>query len=169
MERFGLALHPEKTRLIEFGRFAAPTRRQRGKQKPETFDFLGFTHICGHKYRKAGYIVRRLTSAKRLRAKLQEIRRTLLRRRHEPVSELGRWLRQVVQGYFNYHAIPGNVKALIAFRTQVRRAWLHSLRRRSQRPRMPWARFNRLATRWIPRAKILHQYPNVRFFAIHPR
>jgi group II intron reverse transcriptase/maturase len=169
MERFGLALHPEKTRLIEFGRFAARSRRQRGEQKPETFDFLGFTHICGRKYRKEGFIVRRLTSTKRLRARLQEIRQALMRRRHLPVPEVGQWLRRVVQGYFNYHAIPGNAAALDAFRTQVARAWLRALRRRSQRHRMPWDRFTRLVTRWLPKPTILHPYPNVRFFASHPR
>jgi group II intron reverse transcriptase/maturase len=169
LEGFGLVLHPKKTRLIEFGRFAAQSRRQRGEGKPETFDFLGFTHVCGCKYGKEGFIVRRLTSRKRFRARLKEIRRTLMLHRHRPVPELGRWLRRVVQGYFNYHAIPGNAAALGAFRTQVAHAWLRALRRRSQRHRMPWKRFNRLVTLWLPRPKILHAYPNVRFFAIHPR
>jgi hypothetical protein len=169
MERFGLALHPSKTRLIEFGRFAAQSRQQRGERKPETFGFLGFTHMCGRKYRKTGFIVRRLSSKKRFRTKLQEIRQVLRHRRHRPVPELGRWLGRVVQGYFNYHAIPGNAAALHAFRTQVARAWLRALRRRSQRHHMPWERFNRLVTRWLPKPKILHPYPNVRFFAIHPR
>jgi group II intron reverse transcriptase/maturase len=169
MERFGLVLHPKKTRLIEFGRFAAQNRRQRGERKPETFDFLGFTHICGTKYRKEGFIVRRLTSTRRFRAKLKEIRRTLMYGRHRPVPELGRWLRLVVQGYFNYHAIPGNVAALNAFRWQVARAWLRALRRRSQRHRMPWKRFYGLVSRWLPKPRILHEYPNARFFAMHPR
>jgi group II intron reverse transcriptase/maturase len=169
MSRFGLVLHPKKTRLIEFGRFAARNRRQRGEGKPETFDFLGFTHICGNKYRKEGFIVRRLTSTKRFRAKLKEIRQTLMFRRHQPVPELGRWLRRVVQGYYNYHAIPGNAAVLAAFRTQVARAWLRALRRRSQRHRMPWRRFSRLVSHWLPNPRILHEYPNVRFFARHPR
>jgi len=169
MEKFGLVLHSTKTRLIEFGRFAARERRRRREGKPETFDFLGFTHICGTKYRKEEFIVRRVTSTKRMRAKLQAIRQALLRQRHRSVPELGRWLRRVVQGHFNYHAVPGNAKALIAFRTQVARAWLRALRRRSQRHRMPWVRLNRLVSLWLPRPRILHDYPNVRFFAMHPR
>jgi group II intron reverse transcriptase/maturase len=169
LEKFGLVLHPEKTRLIEFGRFAAENRRTRGDGKPETFDFLGFTHICGKKRWGKGFIVKRKTIAKRLRAKVKETRRTLHRRRHLSVPEQGAWVRRVVQGYFNYHAIPGTVAALDAFRTQVVRAWLHALRRRSQRHRMIWQRFDRLVNRWVPRLRILHPHPNVRFYAKHPR
>ncbi len=164
-----MRLHPEKTRLIEFGRFAAANRQQRSDQKPETFDFLGFTHICGTKWRSKGFTVKRRTSTRRLRAKVKAVRQTLHRNRHLPVPAQGAWLRRVVQGYSNYHAIPGNYRALAAFRTQVVRAWLHALRRRSQRHRMNWQRFGRLADRWIPAPRILHPYPNVRFYAKHPR
>jgi len=167
--KFGLALHPEKTRLIEFGRFAAKNRRQRGERKPETFDFLGFTHICGIKRWSKGFIVKRKTTAKRLRAKLKEIRRTLHRGRHRPLPTQGAWLGRVVRGYFNYHAIPGNAAALETFHAQAVRAWLHALRRRSQRHRMPWRRFRRHVDRWLPRPRILHPYPNRRFYAKHPR
>jgi len=167
--KFGLALHPKKTRLIEFGRFAVENRVRRGERKPETFDFLGFTHICGKKHWSGGFIVKRKTMTKRLRAKLQEVKATLMRGRHSPIPQQGQWLRGVVQGYLNYHAIPGNMPALEAFRTQVVRHWLFALKRRSQRSRLPWERFSRVVDRWIPRPKILHAYPNARFYAKHPR
>jgi group II intron reverse transcriptase/maturase len=169
LAKFGLALHPDKTRLIEFGRFAARDRSTRGENKPETFDFLGFTHICGKKHRNEGFTVKRKTMAKRLRAKLREVKAALMRGRHAPVPQQGQWLRSVVQGYLNYHAIPGNTAALQAFHTEALRHWHFALRRRSQRNRMPWKRFSRIANRWIPRPKILHPYPNVRFYAKHPR
>jgi RNA-directed DNA polymerase len=167
--KFGLALHPEKTRLIEFGRFAAQNRQKRGDRKPETFTFLGFTHICGRTRQGGGFIVKRQTVTKRLRAKLSEVKQELAQRRHEPIPKQGKWLRGVVQGYFNYHAVPGNTAALEAFRTQTVRSWLRTLRRRSQRHRMTWKRFRRHVDRWIPLPKILHPYPNERFFAKHPR
>jgi len=169
LERFGLALHPDKTRMLEFGRFAAENRACRGECKPETFDFLGFTHICGQKCRTGGFIVRRRTITKRMRAKLKEIRATLMRGRHLPIPVLGRWLRRVVQGYFNYHAVPGNAVSLNAFRKQVTRHWLHALRRRSQRHRMTWKRFERIVENWIPQPRILHPHPNERFYAKHPK
>ena len=169
MEKFGLALHPEKTRLIEFGRFAAENRRKRGEGKPETFTFLGFTHICGRKHWSGGFIVKRRTAAKRLRAKLREVREALLRRRHEPIADVGKWLRSVMQGYFNYHGVPGNFISLDTFRREAVRSWLHALRRRSQRHRMSWARFRPIVDHWIPGARILHPYPNVRFYAKHPK
>ncbi len=168
-EKFGLALHPEKTRLIEFGRFAAEDRQKRGKSKPDTFTFLGFTHICGQRHSSGNFIVKRKTAAKRLRAKLQEVRQALLRRRHEPIPKQGAWLRSVVRGYFNYHGVPDNICSLDSFRTQTVRHWLRALRRRSQRHRLPWERFGQLADRWIPKAQILHPYPNQRFYAKHPR
>jgi group II intron reverse transcriptase/maturase len=168
-EKFGLALHPEKTRLIEFGRFAAENRRRRGERKPETFTFLGFTHICGRKYLGGGFIAKRETAAKRLRAKLSEVKQELTRRRHEPIPRQGEWLRGVVQGYFNYHGVSGNMAALEAFRVETTRSWLRALRRRGQRRRMTWQRFRRHVDRWIPRPEIVHPYPNVRFFAKHPR
>jgi hypothetical protein len=169
MAKFGLALHPEKTRLIEFGRFAAENRQKRGEGKPETFNFLGFTHICGTKRPSKGFTVQRKTTNKRLRAKLQEIRQVLHRWRHLPIPTQGAWLNRVVQGYFNYHAIPGNYASLETFRTQTIRGWLHALRRRSQRSRMTWQRFATIVNRWIPRPKILHPYPSDRFYAMHPR
>jgi RNA-directed DNA polymerase len=167
--KFGLALHPDKTRLIEFGRFAARDRTRRGESKPETFDFLGFAHMCGKKHWSGGFIVKRRTMAKRLRTKLREVKAALMRGRHAPVPQQGQWLRGVVQGYLNYHAIPGNMTALLVFRTEAVHHWHFALRRRSQRSRMPWKRFSRIADRWIPKPKILHPYPNVRFFAKHPR
>jgi len=167
--KFGLGLHPEKTRLIEFGRFAAERRAKRGEGRPETFDFLGFTYFCGTTRRNGGFVVKRQTIAKRLRAKLAEVRQTLMGHRHEPIAQQGRRVGEVVRGYLNYHAIPGNKAALEAFRTQTGRAWLHALRRRSQRNRMPWARFSKIVDRWMPKARILHPYPNERFFAKHPR
>jgi len=169
LRKFGLEFHPDKTRLIEFGRHAAANRKQRGEGKPEVFDFLGFTHICG-KTRKAGrFIVKRKTIRKRLSAKLSELKEELRRRWHQPVVEVGKWLRSVVQGYFNYHAVPGNMDSLNSFRAQVIWRWYRALRRRSQRSRMTWARFLALVNRWIPSAKILHPHPNVRFDARYPR
>jgi len=169
MEKFGLELHPDKTRLIEFGREAAENRKRRGEGKPEVFDFLGFTHICG-KTRKTGrFIVKRKTIRKRLTRKLKELKEELRRRWHEPVADTGRWLRKVVQGYFNYHAVPGNMESLNSFRAQVIWRWRRALRRRSQRSRMTWERYWRIVDRWIPSAKILHPHPNVRFDAKHPR
>jgi len=166
--KFGLELHPDKTRLIEFGRWAAPNRRRRGQGKPETFDFLGFTHVCG-RTKKGWFQVVRRTSKKRMTAKLKEVRRTLMKMRHLPVPAQGVWLRQVLQGYFAYHAVPTNLRLLRSFRTQVIRAWMHALRRRSQRHRLPWSRMGRLVKRWIPPVRALHPWPEERFAARHPR
>jgi len=166
--KFGLELHPEKTRRIEFGRFAEANRERRGEGKPETFDFLGFTHICG-KTRKGSFTVKRQTIGKRMRAKLQEIKQQLRRRMHDPVLQTGKWLRSVVQGYFNYHAVPGNLDSLGAFRERVTRLWRRSLRRRGQRHPITWGRLHRLAERWLPRPRVLHPYPAVRYAATHPR
>ena len=166
---FGLDLHPDKTRLIEFGRHAADHRRARGESKPETFDFLGFTHICGTTRKTGRFIVKRKTIRRRVSAKLAVIKDALRRRWHEPVPTTGRWLRAVVQGYFNYHAVPGNMDSLNSFRTQVIWRWYRALRRRSQRRRLTWVRFLRLVDAWIPSARILHPHPNVRFDAMHPR
>ncbi len=169
LRQFGLALHPEKTRLVEFGRYAAERRARRGEGKPATFDFLGFTHICGKTRTTGRFVVRRQTIRRRLRAKLQQVKAELHRRWHAPVAEVGRWVRRVVQGYFNYHAVPGNAASLTQFRTQVIWLWLRTLRRRSQRDRLTWAQFGRLVAAWIPRVRILHPYPDVRFDATHPR
>ncbi len=169
MEKFGLQLHPEKTRLIEFGRYAAERREKRGDGKPQSFNFLGFTHCCG-KTRKGTFTVKRKTIAKRLRAKLLEIKQQLRFRMHSKVSEVGSWLRSVVRGWLNYHAVPGNINCLDEFCTQVERLWLRVLRRRSQKGRSwSWSRFQRLARRWMPKAQILHPYPAARFAVKHPR
>jgi len=162
--RFGLELHPDKTRLIEFGRFAAKNRQARGLGKPETFDFLGFTHICA-RMRDGRFWVRRITISKRMRAKLREVKDQLKRRRHQPVPEQGRWLASVVRGYRAYYAVPGNRAAVATFRTQVTKLWHEALERRSQRTRINWARMNRLATRWLPPARVAHPFPDVRFRA----
>jgi group II intron reverse transcriptase/maturase len=169
MERFGLALHPDKTRLIEFGRFADQNRRKREGHKPETFDFLGFTHICAKKHWSGGFIVRRRSIKKRLRAKLVAVKEALLRRRHLPIPEQGAYLRSVVQGFLNYHAVPGNGPALTLFCRECARRWLAALRRRSQRHRMNWQRFGRWCDRFVPSPAILHPYPNDRFYAKHPK
>jgi RNA-directed DNA polymerase len=169
LQKFGLELHPDKTRLIEFGRHAAENRKQRGEGKPEVFDFLGFTHMCGMTRKTGRFLVTRKTIRKRLSAKLGELKEDLRRRWHQPVAEVGRWLRSVVQGYFNYHAVPGNMDSLNSFRAQVIWRWYRALRRRSQRSRMTWERFWPLVDRWIPSAKILHSHPNVRFDARHLR
>ena len=165
MRSFGLELHPDKTRLIEFGRHAVEQRKRRGEGKPETFDFLGFTHVCGTMRKTGRFIVKRQTIRKRLSAKLHALQQELRHRWHVPVNDVGRWLRSVVQGWLNYHAVPGNMDRLNAFRSQVIRHWFRALRRRSQRRPMTWARYLRLVRRWIPSARILHPHPNVRFDA----
>jgi len=168
LAKFGLALHPDKTRLIEFGRFAAENRKKRGEGKPETFNFLGFTHVCGKTHRNGVFVVARRTMAKRLRVKLRDVKVALMRRRHTPVAKLASWLSAVVRGYLNYHAVPGNYDAVAAFRTQVIRHWYKALKRRSQRTRLTWEKFGALANAWLPAAHIIHPQPNVRFYAKHP-
>jgi RNA-directed DNA polymerase len=162
--RFGLELHPDKTRLIEFGRHAAWRRAARGLGKPQTFDFLGFTHLCGES-KKGRFWLRRITIAKRMRAKLREVNDQLKRRRHQPVPEQGQWLASVVRGHRAYYAVPGNTDAVAAFRTQATRHWYKALRRRSQRTRINWERMNRLANRWLPPARVMHPFPEMRFAA----
>jgi group II intron reverse transcriptase/maturase len=162
--RFCLELNAEKTRLIEFGRFAAENRRRRGLGKPGTFSFLGFTHICG-KTRAGRFALRRKTIAKRMAAKLREVSALLRQRRHWPIPEQGQWLGSVVRGHIAYYAVPGNIRAVSAFRKQVTRYWGRSLRRRSQRHRLTWERMGRLEARWLPPARIMHPWPNVRFDA----
>jgi len=165
-----LKLHPTKTRLIEFGRFAASNRRKRGEGKPETFDFLGFTHICSVT-RRGKFSLRRKTVRKRLRRKLKEVKAELIRRMHHPLKDVGAWLASVVRGFTNYHAVPGNLKAPRELYTQISRLWLWVLRRRSHkgRRRWTWERFCRLQQQWLPRPRIAHPYPNVRFDAKHSR
>jgi hypothetical protein len=168
MEKFALSLHPVKTRLIEFGRFAVPNRSRRGLGKPETFNFLGFTHICGRS-RKGGFLLKRKSRRDRMRAKLREIKATLWQRMHDSISQQGRWLGQVVRGYFNYHAVPTNVASLCAFRHHVTDLWRRTLLRRSQRDRTTWARMARLEADFLPAARILHPWPDARFAVTHPR
>ncbi len=166
--KFGLELHPDKTRRIEFGRFAEQNRKKRGEGKPETFDLLGFTHISA-KDRNGNFALKRKTIAKRMRAKLQEIKQELRKRMHELVKQTGQWLKSVVQGYFNYHAVPGNLDRLSVFRYRVTRLWRWALRRRGQMHRPNWARIRRLVERWLPRPRVLHPYPSVRFAAHYSR
>jgi RNA-directed DNA polymerase len=168
LARFGLELHPDKTRRIEFGRFAEENRKRRGEGKPETFDFLGLTHVSG-KNRYGWFAVRRMTVRKRMRAKLRQIKQQLRTRMHDPVSQTGGWLKSIVQGYFNYHAVPGNLDSLGMFRERVLSMWWHTLRRRSQKRRLTWARMLVLADRWLPQPRVLHPYPAVRFAASHLR
>ena len=167
LRKFGLELHPDKTRRIEFGQFAERNRKRRGEGKPETFDFLGFTHISGKK-RDGNFVVKRKTIGKRMRAKLEEIKRQLLNRTHDPIVQTGKWLKSVVQGYFNYHAVPGNLDSLHVFRFRVTLLWRQALLRRSQRHRLNWVRMQQLVKRWLPEPRVLHPYPSVRFDATHP-
>ncbi len=167
-EAFALSLHPEKTRLIEFGRFAAANRGKRGLGKPETFDFLGFTFICG-KSRRGAFQLQRKSRRDRMQAKLAEIKKALRERMHQPIPAQGQWLKQVVAGWFNYHAVPTNSRALYTFRFLVIDLWRHTLRRRSQKDMTNWERMTRLANDWLPKPRILHPWPDARFAVRHPR
>jgi hypothetical protein len=166
--KFGLELHPDKTRRIEFGRFAEQNRKRRGEGKPETFDFLGFKHISG-KNRLGRFTVRRKTIRKRMGAKLQEIKQQLHERMHDPVRHTGQWLKSIVQGHFLYYAVPGNNDSLSVFRDRLTGYWWRTLRRRSQKRRISWTNMLALADRWLPRPRVLHPYPADRFAATHPR
>ncbi len=168
---FGLELHPTKTRLIEFGRYAEVNRQRRGLGKPETFVFLGFTHYCTRYGKGPRGVLRRRTVAKRLAAKLQQVKTQIRARRNQPIPVQGVWLRSVVSGFFNYHAVPGNCEALSRFRDETARHWIRSLRSRSQKARrtMQWVRFAQLKNHWLPQPAISHPYPNVRFYRDHPR
>jgi group II intron reverse transcriptase/maturase len=161
LARFGLELHPQKTRLIEFGRYARRDREQRGEGKPETFNFLGFTHYCGST-RSGGYRVMRQTQMTRLRSRLGELKTELKRRLHEPVPVVGKWLQSVVLGSNRYYGVPGNMRAMVRFRLEVGRLWYRALRRRSQRTRLTWERMRRLVRSWLPPARIMHPYPEER-------
>jgi RNA-directed DNA polymerase len=167
-DAFALSLHPEKTRLIEFGRHAADGRAQRGLSRPETFTFLGFTHICGRS-RRGHFQLQRKTRMDRQRAKLQDIKAELRRRMHQPIPLQGSWLRQVVTGHFAYYAVPTNARALSAFRHYVTDLWRRTLRRRSQKDGFTWARMTKLAAGWLPEPRILHPWPDQRFAVKHPR
>src|SRR5579864_833837 len=159
MKKFKLELHPEKTRLLEFGRFAIENRQKRGAGKPETFNFLGFTHICVKKRSNGMFTVIRQTMRKRMQAKLNAVKVELQRRMHEPIPEIGRWLQAVVRGHFRYYGVPMNTPAMRIFRFQIGRLWQRVLSRRSQRGRFPWDRMVRLINRWLPAPVICHPYP----------
>jgi RNA-directed DNA polymerase len=168
LQEFALALHPEKTRLIAFGRRAAANREQHGLGKPETFNFLGFTFICG-KTRRGGFLIHRKTRRDRMRAKLKEIKKVLRLRMHWPIPAQGKWLGQVVAGYYNYHAVPTNFRSLVAFRAHATTLWMRALRRRSQKDRINWERIHALVAKWLPQPRILHLWPEQRFAVRHPR
>ena len=168
LAEFSLSLHPDKTRLIEFGRFAADRRARRGLGKPETFKFLGFTFICGQS-RQGRFLLKRKTRSDRMRARLKEIKEEMRRRMHQPIPEQGKWLRQVVTGYFAYHAVPTNIRALNAFRDHVSDLWRRSLQRRSQKDRTTWERITKLVDDFLPKPRILHPWPKSRFAVKHPR
>ena len=169
LAKFALSLHPEKTRLIEFGRYAAERRADRGKGRPETFDFLGFTHYCSTKKDSADFQLGRKTQRKRMKAKLREIKETLRQHRHKPIDEQGRWLATVIKGYFAYFAVPTNTYLLSAFRYHISMKWFQSLRRRSQRHRLTWKRMTQLIDRFLPSPCVLHPWPNHRFHVKHSR
>ena len=168
LQEFALSLHSEKTRLIEFGRFAAENRKRRGLGKPETFTFLGFTFICS-KTRRGKFQIRRKSRRDRMQAKLQAIKQELRRSMHQPIPQQGRWLQQVVTGYFNYHAVPTNRSSLTAFLFHVTNLWRRTLQWRSQKDGMTWERIKRLANNWLPKPRILHPWPERRFAVRHPR
>jgi hypothetical protein len=161
--KYGLKLHETKTRLLEFGRFAIERREVRGAGRPETFDFLGFTHRCDKTRRHGWFTIRRESIAKRMRAKLAKVKELLRRRRHWGIGRIGRWLSRVLHGWNNFHAIPGNMKRLQQYRDEIIKSWLGVLRRRSQRHRWPWSRMQRMVRRLLPTPKILHPYPEQRF------
>ena len=166
---YGLELHSDKTRLIQFGRFAAEDRKRSGEGKPETFDCLGFTHICGRVWKSGRFMVERKTVGKRMRAKLKNIVVELRKRMHDPIDETGQWLQQVVRGYYNYHAVPGNLPRMSTFRRAIGWYWWRALRRRSQRHAWTWARFEVLLDRYLPPVQVKHPYPLERFYAKYPR
>ena len=161
MRKFGLELHPEKTRLLEFGRYAVERRRKRGQGKPETFNFLGFTHICGETG-SGQFSVLRQTNRKRMQAKLEEVKTELRRRMHDPIPEVGKWLRSVVSGHMRYYGVPSNGPALYTFRWKVGRLWHRVLSRRSQKGRVLWDRMRRLIAHWLPPVRTVHPYPSQR-------
>jgi RNA-directed DNA polymerase len=168
LAKFGLELNSDKTRLIEFGKRAERDRKRRGEGKPEAFNFLGFTHYCG-KHKKGYFAVWRKTTRKRMVAKLALIKQQLRRRRHEPIPLVGKWLQQVVTGYYNYHAVPGNLESLSLFRVRLSRLWRRTLRQRGDKRKLDWARYNRICIRYLPPPRTLHPYPYQRFNVIHPR
>jgi RNA-directed DNA polymerase len=168
LEEFSLSLHPEKTRLIQFGRFAADRRAQRGLGKPETFNFLGFTLICSIS-RNGKFLIKRKTRRDRLRTKLKQLKEEMRKRRHQPLPQQGKWLKQVLTGYFAYYAVPTNGRTLMAFRFRIVDLWRRSLKRRSQKDRTTWQRITKLVNDFLPKVRILHPWPEQRFAVKHPR
>jgi group II intron reverse transcriptase/maturase len=168
LQEFSLSLHPEKTRLIEFGRFAAANRRRRGLGKPDSFKFLGFTFICGKSLR-GNFLLKRRSRCDRMKAKIKEVAGELRRRMHQSIPEQGKWLKQVITGYFAYHAVPTNWAALGAFRDEIIKRWQWTLQRRSQKGSRTWEQMKKLAEDWLPKPRILHPWPNQRFAVKHPR
>src|SRR5215467_2605697 len=168
LQKFSLSLHPDKTRLVEFGRFAAANRKRRGLGKPETFNFLGFTFIAG-KSRQGKFLLKRHSRRDRMRAKVKEVAGALRQRMHQSIPEQGKWLKQVVTGYFVYHAVPTNADALVTFRNEIIARWQWILHRRSQKSALTWSRMKKLADDWLPKPRILHPWPNQRFAVKHPR
>jgi hypothetical protein len=162
LNKFGLKLNQSKTRLLEFGRFATRNYEAKKKGKPETFDFLGFTHYCSTRLSDGGFTLGRKTIAKKMKAKLLDIKQALRVRIHQDVYTQGRWLKAVIQGFYNYHAVPGNRFALDGFKTAISKIWLRNLKRRSQKSRMNWKRLTKLIRMFIPQVKIVHPYPNHR-------
>lgn len=168
LQEFSLSLHPEKTRLIEFGRFAAANRRRRGLGKPDSFKFLGFTFICGKSLR-GNFLLKRRSRCDRMKAKIKEVAGELRRRMHQSIPEQGKWLKQVITGYFAYHAVPTNWAALGAFRDEIIKRWQWTIQRRSQKGSRTWEQMKKLADDWLPKPRILHPWPNQRFAVKHPR
>jgi RNA-directed DNA polymerase len=166
LQKFGLELHPEKTRLIEFGRFASARREKHNKGKPETFTFLGFTHICGKNRKDGRFTILRQTIKKKMHAKIKEIKEELTERMHDPIPQIGQWLKAVVTGHYRYFGVPGNHEAMSDFRFLIGQRWMHALRRRSQKGRMTWEAMGKLIDRWLPRPQICHKYPSERFGVI---
>ena len=169
LARFGLGLHPDKTRLLEFGRGAIASRRARGLGKPETFDFLGFTHYCATRRSGEGFVLGRMPIRKRMRAKLREIKEHLKATRHDGIEAQGRWLAQVLRGWLAYYAVPMSAPAITAFRHHLVERWLRAIRRRGQKHRLPWRRMKSIAERYLPYPRILHPWPEQRFLVNHPR
>jgi RNA-directed DNA polymerase len=168
LQKFSLSLHPDKTRLVEFGRFAAANRNRRGLGKPETFAFLGFTLVCS-KSRRGRFLLKRRSRRDRMKAKLKDVSNELRHRMHQSIPEQGNWLKQVVTGYFAYHAVPTNSAALVTFRDEIIARWRWVLHRRSQKSALTWTRMTKLADDWLPKPRILHLWPNQRFAVKHPR
>ena len=168
LQKFSLSLHPNKTRLVEFGRFAAANRKRRGLGKPETFAFLGFTLVCSQS-RRGRFLIKRRSRSDRMKAKLKDISNGLRQRMHQSIPEQGKWLKQVVTGYFGYHAVPTNSAALVTFRDGITARWRWTLHRRSQKSALTWPRMKKLANDWLPKPLILHPWPHQRFAVKHLR